>query len=131
MDLLSVTPCETARLQLEHPTTGAKLVGDDGQPITLELAGADSVAFRAASRSISNARIERPKGEKMTAEQFDADGLSVLAACVMGWSSNFSIGGACPEYSKDKAREILERFPWLREQADRFIAQRANFLPKA
>ncbi len=131
MDLLTVSPLETAGLELEHPTTGAKLIGDDGNPIVFNLAGVDSVAYRNAARAISNARINRPKGEKVTAELLDADGLAVLAACVMGWSANFSLGGEKPEYSKDKAKELLDKQAWIREQCDRFIAQRANFLPKA
>lgn len=131
MDLLSIAPLETAGMELEHPTTGEKLIGDDGAPIVFTLAGADSVAFRNAQRAISNARIGRTKGEKITAEQLDADGISVIAACVMGWSGNFTIGGERPEYAKDKARALVEQHAWLREQVDRFVAQRANFLPRA
>jgi hypothetical protein len=118
-------------MSLQHATTGAELIGDDGKTITFEIAGSDSVAFRNASRQVSNARINRPKGEKFTAEQADADGLAILCACVMGWSGNFSIGGVKPVWSHDEARRLLDSQPCIKEQIDRFIGLRANFLPRA
>jgi hypothetical protein len=131
MDLLTITPCETADMSLCHPVTGEAITGADGAPVIFKLAGADSVAFRNASRNIANKRMTRKKGELLSVESVDADNIGLLSECVMGWSGNFNLGGQVPEYSKDKAFELINSHVWIREQIDRFVGSRANFLPKA
>lgn len=119
-----------ATMDVVHPATGAPLTQQDGSTVTLTLAGQDSERFRKADRKISNKRLATSaSGQrvKLTAEGIDADSLERLVACTIAWNG-IGWGGADKECTPENAREAYKRLPWLREQADTFIGDRANFL---
>lgn len=113
------------RMNVCHPGTGEPLLGDDGENVFIELYGKDSDQYRKAQRSISDRRLKSRSGS-MTAERLEAEANEVLAHCVADW--NIVVGGEVPECTFKNARDMFNRFKWLKEQVDEFIAERANFL---
>lgn len=119
-----------AKLEVAHPATGARLLQDDNTPVTVTLAGQDSDRFKKADRKISNRRLATSaSGQrlKLTAEGIDSDSLERLVACTISWSG-IGWGGGEKECTPENAREAYTKLPWLREQAEAFIGDRANFL---
>jgi hypothetical protein len=114
-------------LELRGPDD-AQLFNDDGTPMTLTLLGADSdVAVRARNAN-QNRRLQQGPRMKLTAEGLEADGASYLAKLTVGW--NITLGGQKPPFSYEAAVKLYAnpKLAFVREQADAFIADRANFL---
>lgn len=119
-----------AKMEVVHPTTGAVLLQSDGKPISVMLAGEDSDRYRKADRRISNRRLATAstgRRVRATAEGIEADRLEVLVACTISWEG-IGFDGGEKECTPESAREAYKKLPWLREQADAFIVDRANFL---
>lgn len=116
-------------LEVRHPTTGAVLSNGDGRAVALILAGADSERSKRAERAATNRRLKMAgrRSATITAEELEADALEVLAACTLGWSG-FAVNGQELECTPANAKQLYGQYPWLREQADAFRSDRANFL---
>ncbi len=112
-------------MTVRHPTTGLPLTGSDGKPVTLTLAGVDSDVFRNAKRRTADhfATVVRSGGDPDVERQRT----ETVADCTLGWSANFSLNGKSLKHSAESARDLYEALPWLREQADAFIADRGNY----
>jgi len=120
-----------AVMQVTHPVSGAVLTFGDGKPVSLTLAGADSERFRRAQRAATNRKLRANQAGRrvqLSAEELENDALEMIVAATIGWQG-ISIGadGDLP-FTIDNARAIYKKLPWLREQADAFISDRANFL---
>ena len=116
-----------AELQLHDPVTGKPL----GVYITLH--GMDSDVFR--DTQIENLRnraaiMAEEKRTTRTAAEIEADAIALHAACTKAWRGAV-LDGAALECTRDNARTLYQRFPWIREQVDRFIGARGNFLPSS
>lgn len=120
---------EGSTLEVRHPTSGAVLSNGDGRPVTLTLAGMDSQRARKAERLATNRRLKMGgrRSFSVTADELDNDALDLLAACTLAWSG-FEVDKAEMECNVDNARRLYRQFPWLREQAQQFVDDRANFL---
>ena len=117
------------KMEVMHPVTGAPIL-DGTTAVSLLLAGQDSDRYRSMDRKISNKRLATSRnGQRLqlTAEGIDADNLQRLIACTLGWTG-IGWDGAAKECTPENAREAYETLPWLREQAEAFISDRANFL---
>jgi hypothetical protein len=117
-------------MEVRHPTTDAVLKQPNGQPVTVTLAGEDSERYRRAWRESTDRKLkmqQRGRQVSISAESVEADAVEILVACTIGWSG-IGMDGAPLEFSPDNARKIYARLRWLREQADSFISDRANFL---
>lgn len=115
-----------AVLDVLHPTENTTL------GIKITLAGADSDIYRKTVNKSVNKRVQRMKpGQSMpfTAEEQEESGISLLAACTLAWEGVLVDGQELP-CSKDNAKALYRRFPWIREQVDTFIGDRANFLSR-
>jgi hypothetical protein len=53
-----------------------------------------------------------------------------MAKCTKGWSG-ITEGGVEVKFSYENAVKLYTKYLWLREQIDRFMADRSNFLPSA
>lgn len=133
MDLSNLDTTATAqagaKMDVMHPATGTPLLQGD-TALSLTLAGQDSDLFRKADRKISNRRLATSaSGQrvKLTAEGIDADSLERLVACTISWHG-IGWDGGDKECTPENVREAYKRLPWLREQAEAFIADRGNFL---
>lgn len=119
-----------ARMEVQHPTTNEVLTQRSGEPVTITLAGQDSKRFRDAERKASNKRLATQASGRMirmTSEGIDNDRLEALVSCTITWEG-VGWDGADKEFTPANAREAYKKLPWLREQAEAFTADRANFL---
>lgn len=120
MDISNLSVSEVACLDLLHPLTGEPIPGAN-----LLMYGSDSAKYREMMIDIGRKRVER-KGEPMTADEQAKEEITRLASLIK------EIRGL-EENGKNIADPVhlLTKYPWVREQADRFVMVRANFLPKA
>lgn len=128
MDLSTLeATTDSVPVPLRHPTTGERLTSDTGAAITISIVGMDSEQFRTRHRAIINKRLNAGKKVKISAEEIEAESIDTIAACITGWQ-NVELDAKVLEFSKASAKTLLTRLPWLREQLDEAIADRANFL---
>ena len=114
---------EGAELRVAHPTTGEDL------GITITLIGTDSKTFRDISKSRATASLKK-KSREIDLDQNEQDSIELLARCTKGWSG-ITENGKEIAFSYDNAVQLYTKYLWLREQIDRFMADRSNFLPSA
>ena len=114
---------EGAELRVAHPTTGEDL------GITITLIGTDSKTFRDISKSRATASLKK-KTREIDLDQNEQDSIELLARCTKGWSGITENGKDIP-FNHENAVELYTKYVWLREQIDRFMADRSNFLPSA
>jgi hypothetical protein len=112
---------EGAELELRHPKTGEVL----GGPVII-LAGPDSEIVRGAQRKLTNKRL-KGRRTKVDAEMIEDEQLEVLALSTLGWR-DIACDGAVLPCSKENAKMLYGRFPWIREQVDEFVGERGNFI---
>ncbi|MFO1126374.1 MAG: hypothetical protein U1E25_14595 [Methylocystis sp.] len=129
---LDTTPAAEAGAEMKvlHPTSGAVLSQEDGQPIVITLVGEDSERFRRASRASLDRRLKRQSAgvsAPPSAEELENNAIETLVACTIGWSG-IALDGKTLDCTPENARMIYKRLRWLREQVDAFINDRANFL---
>lgn len=114
-------------VRIYHPGTNEDL------EITINVLGKDSDAFQKVSRGQNKKRMAKMSkgGFRNTApvpvEEIESDGVLLLAACTTRWSG-IVIDKKEIEFSTDNAVMIYERFPWIKEQVDTAIGDRANFI---
>lgn len=106
---------------------GNPVTQDDGKPVTITLRGRDSDAFQKSIRSRADARMQSRQRVGMTVSAIESEGIETLADCTVDWDGIMVDGEVLP-CNRANAIKLYTRFPWLREQADQFISERANFL---
>jgi hypothetical protein len=112
-----------AVMQVKNPLTGEALGA------TVTVIGTDSKTFRNLAKQRSVASMERT-AEDLKTYDADADNISMIAKCILGWTGIFE-GETEIKFSYENAVMMLTKYSWLREQIDRFVGDRANFLPSA
>jgi hypothetical protein len=115
-----------AQLDLLHPITNAPT----GNWLTL--LGADSDTYRDAQRKLQRKRLGQMAKQRriaLTPEELDAEALEILVKVTTGW--HVISGGQALVFSAEAVRALYKRRVWVREQAEEFISDRANFLPKS
>jgi hypothetical protein len=116
-------------LQLTHPVSGAPL------PIFVTILGADSDEYQGALREQQRKyteRMARGKRAPVTQDEMEEQSLVLLARITRSWRTVGEVAldsKPFPAFSSAEARRLYERFPWIREQIDRAMGDRANFLP--
>lgn len=63
----------------------------------------------------------------MTAEEIEESALRQLSICTVSWKG-VKLDGQELECNPDNAYMLYSRLPWLKEQVDEFVGDRANFL---
>ena len=116
-----------ADLHLEHPVSGEPLYTDDGKPLTIRLLGNDSREFKAGLSELAETRAGKKRTSIAAAE---ANGIELLTRVTVGWS-NIVYNGEALKFSPENARMLYRERPWIMEQVDAFVANRANFLKLA
>ncbi|NJB67496.1 hypothetical protein GGQ74_001136 [Desulfobaculum xiamenense] len=112
---------EGAVLQLRHPATEEPL------GVYVTLAGADSGICRKAQMAIGRKRIRRMKTGAVSPEEAEEEALELLSRCTLGWEG-VTVDAQVLDFSRENAVALYRRFPWIREQVDRFIGDRANYI---
>lgn len=114
-------------VRIYHPGTNEDL------DITINVLGKDSDEFQKVSRAQSKKRMAKMQkgGFRSTTaipvEEIEADGIQLLAACTKTWAG-VVMDGKTIDCTADNAVMIYERFPWIKEQIDTAIGDRANFI---
>lgn len=109
---------------------GDILKDKDGKPVTLKLLGPDSDKYRALTRAQVRKRFQRassPDATKDTFAEDEADALEIMVACTVGWSGILTTKGEPIPCTPETVRALYTNFPAIRDQADVFMASRANF----
>ena len=126
-DLATTRADEGAVLELRHPATDEVIEG-----MTITLLGKDSATYRKIELRRTQAVLHRVnKGKKaaeLDAEKLQDDTLDDLVALTKGWSG-FEEGGKEITFSPAEAKKIYANpgLRFIREQAEAFINDRANF----
>jgi hypothetical protein len=112
-----------ADLIVRHPGTG------EPTDIVIKLAGVDSKAWRRATLEVQRRVQDEARGgsfaERMVVgiEERQAD---ILAGCTLNWR-NLELDGEALPCTQENAEKVYKRFPWLLEQINTFVGNRANF----
>lgn len=127
-DLSSVTEYDDASLKLVHPETGEPIGAE------IKLAGSNhpkrkGIEFGRARRL--RAKIAKKGRLELTDPQDDEDyEVDRLVACTLGWSG-LARDGKPIECTPGEVRAIYESTAWIRQQAQEFLGESANFLQSA
>lgn len=113
-------------VQIYHPATNEDL------GITINVIGKDSDEFQKITREQTKKRMQKAakggfRNVTIPVEELEEDSLKLLAACTKGWKGVVENGKAI-ECTKENAMAIYEKYPWIREQVDTAIGDRANFI---
>jgi hypothetical protein len=124
--LKAVKADEGAVLQIAHPETEEPIDG-----MTITLLGQDSVMYRKIQMAKQQAALNRlAKGKRATAdldaEKLAGDMIDDLAKLTVSWTG-FELDGKPLKCDKSNAVTVYTDWPWIREQAQEFVANRANF----
>jgi hypothetical protein len=116
-------------MNVMHPVTGQEIPN-----ARILLLGFDSDEVQKSIRENQNARIKllgRRSSRTKAAEIMEQERMNVIIAATIGWEMEGVLldGKPFPPFSKDAARRVYDRFPWLKEQVEEFVNDRANFLP--
>jgi hypothetical protein len=132
VDLASIDTVKGANdgfdVQIYHPGTMIDL------GITINVLGKDSDEFQKVSRAQNKKRMAKMtkggfRAQNLTPapEEVERDGLELLAKCTRSWSG-VVIDGKDVEFNSANVIMVYERFPWIKEQVDTAIGDRANFI---
>lgn len=114
-------------LALTHPETGARLGA------TMLLLGADAEEYQRQVRAFQKKRTQqflRQRKYTLSPEEAEEEAIELLVVATLGWK-DVVVDGKPLEFNHDNARMLYTRFPWLREQVQEAVTDRANFLPRS
>lgn len=121
--------CST--LVLRHPVTDEPLIDEETkEEVSIDLLGVESKKMQSVQHRLANARLSKGmKGGKLkiTAEQLEASSLDLLTEATVGWK-HIKVDGNKPPCTSENIRMVYKRFPFVVEQVDEFITDRANHL---
>lgn len=136
MDLTTYEPSLAdagVRMEILNPDTLDVLLDNAGSPMWLQLKSIDSETHKSVNRAIQNRRLQRTYEHggnmRVRAEDLEGEVLTQLVRCTMAW--HLVVDGVVPPCTEEEVRKVYIRFPWLRDQADRFRADRSNFFDKS
>lgn len=128
MDLNSLKPVKAdkgATLDILHPETEEPIEG-----MTITLLGQDSAVYRKLQLSKQQAILNRmARGRKaadLDAEKLAEDTIDDLVKLTVKWTG-FEINGEALAATPENFRMVYSEWPWIREQAQEFVNNRANF----
>ncbi len=127
-ELDTKTKAETGVPMAIKKLDGTPMLNKAGKPVTITVRGIDSDAHRAAmSRALSQIKGETQSDEEASQRAAER-GLDILVACTVGWAGVIDKDGKPVEAKPENFRALYAGFPVIRDQVDRFIGDRANFL---
>lgn len=102
-----------------------KLVDENGNVSRVKIKGVDSMAFRRAPDVINKAKLIAEDKSDQNLHHIIA---GAMADIVLDWE-HVGLGDGDLPFNRENAVLVLTEAPWLREQLDIFLLDRANFLP--
>lgn len=109
-------------VRLTHPVSDEPLE-HDGRPMTIEVYGKDSTAFRAIRQRLIR-KYEKSKKASIDLDAKEREASEIVAECTIGGS--VYADGKWIKVNPDNALDIYLRFPWIREQVDVAMNDREN-----
>ena len=107
-----------AEIQLRDPRTRKAL------DVFIRVKGIDSADFRKCRKARQQAELEAmAEKRELDTEALD---LQMLVDLTIGWRGLLDEGKEY-EFSPERCRKLYEQSPAIRDQVDRFIADRRNF----
>ena len=125
LDLSTINELAEANIVIKHPVTGAPtgalvtLAGPE-HPKRKQLIFTRTRKLRAKFQKSGKVQLDDPEDE-------EADGVSYLAACTLGWIG-FSEGGKEIPFSTQAAVDLYTRIGWLRAQVSLALEEKENFI---
>lgn len=109
-------------------------VAAKSKPVRIFLIGQDSAEYSAVRQKLSNKALNKMAkaggpGKKgaVSAEQLEEDKLELAVAATKNWENVVWEGQTLP-FSPENVRKVYQECPWLLEQVEEFVNDRANFL---
>lgn len=131
MDFKNINSVDAANngafMQITHPVTNVPMCEKDGTKVGINLLGLDSDKFRQIKHKATNRTLNKKRNQVRTAEQIEEDSVRNIAALATGWQG-IDNKGKPREFSIDEVVALLTEEPWIREQCEEFVSDRANFL---
>lgn len=128
MDLNSLKPVKAdkgATLEVLHPETEEPIEG-----MTITLLGQDSAVYRklqlTKQQAILNRMAKGKKAAELDAEKLADESIDDLVKLTVKWTG-FEVNGEALAATPENFRTVYTEWPWIREQAAEFVANRANF----
>lgn len=113
---------EGAEVEILHPSTRK------GTGFYIKVLGVDSLEFQKAERNIRNQTIKVLSEKKeLTAESQIESEIDHLVAITVGWRG-IEFEGKAKDFTKKACKELYTKSPGVRQQVDRFVSDRANFI---
>lgn len=118
-----------APIEINHPVTG------DPLGISIQILGRDSDEFKRVTSEQNRRRLKTMtktgvfKVDAVPQAEIDKDGLMALVAVTKGWTPAIVIdkGEEPSEYSRENCIKLYTRHPYIKEQVDAGVHERANF----
>jgi hypothetical protein len=108
------------------------LLDKKGKPVRLKLLGPDSDVYRDFARAQIRKRLASDAAGTTQAvpdfDDIDRETNILFAKLTVAWEGINSPDGKPVPYDHETALKLFADFPVLREQLDRFVNERANFL---
>lgn len=124
------------KLVLINPSSGEVLVDDAGENCGLWLYGTDARQYKATQARQQDAMLQAYSisgGIRATEQSQKNDAIELLIAATKDWW-NITLedqnSDTATPFSIENCEKLYRRNPWIMEQAERFIKNRRNFLPK-
>lgn len=103
-----------------------------GQTVSITVLGPDSNKYQDIMRAQIKKRLNRMaenKGKDETdLDEVEADLIHLLVSCTVSWKGIYKPDQTEIPCTPENARKLYANYPVLREQLDRFVGNRANFL---
>lgn len=119
----------TGRCELETPNE-EPLLNSKGEQMWVDIRSVDSPAYRRIAHKIKQRRFK--KGRNVFGDNPDEnvqETAKLLAACATNWG-NFEHNGKELKFSVVAAEDVFARYPFIADQLDRYMANRANFMKR-
>lgn len=105
-------------------------VSSEKTDIVITLLSADSDIYRSRLNKMSD-RMQRTlhkrKGRQLSSAELRGESIELYADCTAGWK-NIELEKAPFEHNKENAVKLYTDYPWIFEQVEEFVEDRANFL---
>jgi hypothetical protein len=113
------------KLVLLHPSTEEEL------DITITLMGSDSDEYRTTIKKrfeqAQRQQAKSKKGNEIDLDEAEDKSRDLLAKMTLSWE-NVEEAGKKVSCTFESAKDLYKKYPWIREQVEKFISDRSNFI---
>jgi hypothetical protein len=108
-------------ISIFHPKTGEEM------DLKIKVAGPESAKQKRIRSIIMNDRLLKNRNRRVTVTELEADALRISSASIISWE-NVVINGETVELTPENAEMVLKNYPFIRDQVDAAINDRALFI---